>query len=626
MIQVSTITKSYGTEVLFEDVSFTVGPRERVGLVGRNGHGKTTLFHIILGMVEPDAGSVAIPNGYTIGHLEQHLDFTQPTARLEAGLGLPPEAKDDAWRAESILSGLGFTQEYMDYHPSDLSGGFQVRLSLAKLLVSDPDMLLLDEPTNYLDIVSIRWLSRFLGSWKRELMLITHDRSFMDSVITHTVGIHRKRARKIAGSTDKYYEQITKEEEVYEKTRLNDERKRREVELFIRRFRAKAQLGSLVQSRIKTLQKRERPEKLEKLPALEFSFRSAPFPAKTMLEVRGLSFSYDDRLPHLIDSLSLSMGSQDRIAVIGPNGKGKSTLLKLLAGELMPNGGEIRRHSRTRTGYYGQTNVEHLAPGRTVVEEVQAASADCSNQQAMDICGAMMFSEDLALKKVEVLSGGEKSRVLLGKILVSPCNLLLLDEPTNHLDMESCDSLLAAIDSFGGAAVVVTHNEMYLHTLANRLIVFDRGRVFVYEGSYQEFLEAVGWENDGAELQVRGNGKATRAAAGEAISQKAYRQAMAEMVRERSRALKPLATKVEQLEAGIQALEAELVQNELDLTRASEAGDGPAIVELAKRNHDIRAETELLYEALDEATRQYEEGSRQFEARAEEIEAKARAG
>lgn len=619
MIQVRNLSKAYGTEVLFEDISFNIGPKELIGLVGRNGEGKTTLFNLILGLVEPDAGAISVLNNYSIGHLDQHISFSQETVLKEGCLGLAADQKDDRWRVESILSGLGFSQEDMQGHPSNLSGGYQVRLSLAKLLVSDPDLLLLDEPTNYLDITSIRWLTRFLKSWKRELMLITHDRSFMDSVITHTIGIHRQKARKIAGTTEKYYRQILKEEEIYEQTRLNDEKKRKEIELFIRRFRAKAQLGSLVQSRIKSLQKREKVERLERLETLEFSFNAAPFPAKVMMEGQGIRFSYSGKAPYLISDFGITVRSYDRIAVVGKNGQGKSSLLRLLAGELAPLSGTLKSHPRLKIGYFGQTNVEKLNLQRTIEEEILSANPDFSSQDARNICGAMMFSGDLALKKVGVLSGGEKSRVLLGKVLVSPCNLLLLDEPTNHLDMESCDSLLAAIDSFAGAVIFATHNEMYLHTLANRLIVFDGGRIIVYEGSYQDFLDEIGWESDSLLRQARDNHKTAKDASSEAADQKALRQARTEIIRERSRALKPTAARIEQIEATIRQLEAELSKNNDSLVQASMEGDGQAIVALAKRNREISAQTEKLYEELDGLTQTYENESREFEEKLSSI-------
>ena len=273
MLSFNNISKSFGTRVLFDNVTFTLGNRERVGLVGRNGHGKTTLLNIIAGFDSPDSGSIIAPKGYKIGYLAQKLIFTHPTVREEAVSALPEDKADSAYLAEKILFGLGFDNDLLAMSPSQLSGGFQVRLNLGKLLISEPHLLLLDEPTNYLDILSVRWLKSFLLQWKGELIFVTHDRSFMDGVATHIAGIHRQRIRKIEGNTEKYYDQIAQDEEIYEKTRLNDEAKRKEMEIFIRRFRAKARLAGMVQSRVKTLAKMEKRDRLESLDELEFSFK-----------------------------------------------------------------------------------------------------------------------------------------------------------------------------------------------------------------------------------------------------------------------------------------------------------------------------------------------------------------
>ena len=341
MLQVTNIEKSYGKQVLFDGVSFTINPRERVGLVGRNGHGKSTLFRMILGKEHQDAGTITMPSGYTVGHLSQHIHFTEDTVLKEACLAFPlnEDHRDETYKAEAILHGLGFVNDDFDRPPSSLSGGYQVRLNLAKVLVSEPNLLLLDEPTNYLDIVSVRWLTQFLRAWRSEIIIITHDRDFMDSVTTHTMIIHRCKMRKVAGSTQKLYDQILLEEEIYEKTRQNDEKKRKEVEQFINRFRAQATKASSVQSRIKALARHERLEKLDDVKTLDFKFRSAPFEARWLMTVEELSFAFSKNSPKLIDGLTFSIGKKDRIAVIGKNGKGKTTLLNLLANELSPTAG-----------------------------------------------------------------------------------------------------------------------------------------------------------------------------------------------------------------------------------------------------------------------------------------------
>jgi ATP-binding cassette subfamily F protein 3 len=607
MIRAENLTKSFGGRVLFDRVDFTLNSRERLGLVGRNGHGKTTLFRIIAGEEPPDSGALIIPKHYRIGYVRQILEFKRPTILEEAMTALPPPESDQHWKAEKILAGLGFSKADLGRPPAEFSGGFQVRLNLAKTLVSEPDLLLLDEPTNFLDITSIRWVERFLVAWPRELMVITHDRSFMDKVVTHVMGIHRQKVRKIAGTTDAYYGQIAQDEEVYEKTRLNDERRRKEVELFITRFRAKARLAGLVQSRVKTLQKMEKRDKLEKLKDLEFSFREKPLPGKSALQARHLGFAYQPD-PPLIADLSITLTAGERIGIVGPNGKGKTTLLKILAGALAPQAGEVLYHPAIQKGFFEQTNVSHLIPNRTVEEEILYCDAGVDRQLARDICGAMLFSGDEALKKIAVLSGGEKSRVLLGQIIATAVNLLLLDEPTNHLDLESCDALLAALDAFEGTLILVTHNEMFLHALAERLIVFRENGVEVFDGRYQEFLDKGGWQDE----KPAGKPEAETAGAPSEnlkAARKELRRRRSEISARRSRALKPLEDEMPQLTRAMQA--------------ASENRDGTRIAEVSQAMHTCQKDIDRLFDALDRATRDHDGLSAGFDRELSETDAKA---
>ena len=617
MIQVSNLSKAYGTQVVFDDVGFTVNAGERIGLVGRNGSGKTTLLRMITGEAKPDAGAISIPNNYRVGYLSQHLQFKKNTVLKEACLGLPPveDGRDESYKAEAVLMGLGFSIEDFSRQPLDLSGGFQVRLNLAKLLVSEPNLLLLDEPTNYLDIVSIRWLTRFLKEWKGELVLITHDREFMDRVTTHTMGIHRNKMRKMAGPTDKYYLQILTEEEVYEQTRLNEEKKRTETEQFINRFRAQATRARLVQSKIKSLQRHERLEKMSTIKDLEFEFVAAPFTGKCLLDAKNISFAFTPEGPPLIDGLNLTVGKKDRIAVIGKNGKGKTTLLNLLAGELQPLTGEVNHHSQLRLAYFGQTNIQRLSPEKTVEEEILDVQPTYNRGAARKVCGIMMFEGNSALKKVSVLSGGEKSRVLLGKLIVSPANLLLLDEPTNHLDMESVDSLLAAIDAFKGAVVIVTHSEMILCAIASRLIVFDEGKVTLFEGTYQDFLDKGGWKDEVLPVRsVQHSGQK-----GNGTRRKDLKRMKAEVINNRSRALSPLQSRISKVEEEITLLEQGLGQDTQALIDASVKGDGESIRLLTGSIHESRKKIDARFDELEMLTDQLATKSREFEERLEAL-------
>lgn len=618
MIGVENLYKSFASQVLFEGASFKLNPKERIGLVGLNGHGKTTLFRIIIGEESPDTGTISIPKNYRIGYVRQHLEFTKDTVLEEGMTGLTAQERDHYWKVEKVLAGLGFNKDDMQRHPSDFSGGFQVRLNLAKVLVSDPDLLLLDEPTNYLDITSIRWVERFLMNWPREMMLITHDRGLMDKLVTHTMGIYRKKVRKIAGITEKFYGQIAQEEEVHEKTRIKDERRRREVEQFIARFRAKARLANLVQSRIKTLAKTGKKEKLEKLKTLDFAFRSSSFLGKYVLSTQNLSFSYDSCKP-LIKDFNITIRAGDRICVVGKNGKGKTTLLKLLAGVLRSQSGEIVLNPAVQKGFFEQTNIQSLVDTRTVEEEILYSHSDIDRQQARNICGAMLFEGDAAIKRIGVLSGGEKSRVLLGKLLATPLNLLLLDEPTNHLDLESCDALLAAIDSFSGTVVMVTHNEMFLKTLAERLIVFHNDEIQLFEGGYQQFLDKGGWEDE-EDVLLSGPEEHKEDNACIKLSKKEIRRRRSEFNAERSRILKPLEQRLYRIESDIERHEKTLAELHDAMQKATQAGDGSRITELSKSIHRCKADIERLYDELVKSSSFFEAQKAIFEEKLERLE------
>lgn len=549
MIQAKNLGMSFGTQNLFENVTFQLGSKERIGLVGRNGTGKSTLFKIVLGEITATSGEITRPKDYTIGSLEQHIHFTKPTVLEECEQVLRLALKEgeelfSTHEAEKILFGLGFKDEDLQKDPKSFSGGYQIRINLTKALLKKPNLLLLDEPTNYLDIVSIRWLKNFLRNFDGEILLITHDRDFMDEVVTHTMGIHRHALKKIKGDTVKYYEQILLDEELYEKARESFERKKKEMQSFIDRFKAKASKAAQAQSRVKALEKMGNMNKLSNVEDLGFKFRYADIPAKTLFEVKHLSFGYNegDKLFH---GLSFAVNKNDRIGIIGKNGKGKSTLLNNISGDLSPLEGKISFHPSVKVGHFGQTNIQRMSLEATIIEEIQSENGDLSIAQVRNIAGTMMFDGDLAKKKIKVLSGGERARVLLGKILAKPANLLLLDEPTNHLDLESIESLTEEIANFEGAVVLVTHSEIMLRNLCNKLVIFHQGNAEYFEGTYDDFLEKIGWEEEKQVSQVV-TGK---------LSEKELKQRRIELVQERAKRLRPHQDLIEQLEKDVEEKE-----------------------------------------------------------------------
>ncbi len=549
MIQAKNLGMSFGTQILFENITFQLGQKERIGLVGRNGTGKSTLFKIVLGELTATVGDISRPKDYTIGSLEQHIHFTKSNVLEECQEVLQLALKEGeelytTHEAEKILFGLGFKDEDLKKDPKSFSGGYQIRINLAKALLRKPNLLLLDEPTNYLDIVSIRWLKNFLRNFDGEVLLITHDRDFMDDVVTHTMGIHRKALKKIKGDTVKYYEQIMRDEELYEKARESLDRKKKEMQSFIDRFKAKASKAAQAQSRVKALAKMGSMDKLGDIDNLGFKFRYIDCPAKTILEAKGLSFGYKDD-ETLFHGVSFSLSKDDRIGIIGKNGKGKSTLLNIVAGDLSAREGKVNFHPSTQMGHFGQTNIQRLSLDNTIIEELQSANGDLTIGQVRNIAGTMMFEGDLANKKIKVLSGGERARVLLGKILAHPANLLLLDEPTNHLDLESIESLTEEISNFPGAVLIVTHSEIMLRNICNKLIIFHAGNAEFFDGTYDEFLEKIGWEEEKEVAKVSDH----------KLTEKEIRQRRVELVQERAKRTKPVQERIAILEKDIEAKE-----------------------------------------------------------------------
>ena len=609
MIQVLNIAKSFGTQLLFEDLTVTIGRGERIGLVGRNGTGKTTLFKILLGEEHPDSGDVIIPKNYVIGTLKQHLHFTHPTILEECMTALTGDAQFDQYKVEKMLLGLGFKMSDFTRPPSDFSGGYQIRLNLAKVLLAEPHCLLLDEPTNYLDIVSMRWLSKFLRNFKGELVIITHDRGFMDEVTTHTMGIWRQKVFKIKGGSDKYFEQIMMEEEMYEKTRANSEKKRKDLEEFVARFKAKASKATQAQSRMKLLEKMPELDALAMVSTLDFEFNHKECPGKTLMEVKDISFGYTQE--NLLEHVTFPIIKGDKIAIIGKNGKGKSTLLNLLAGELEARRGQIAPNVNLLIGHFGQTNINRLDMERTIEEEVGSVDPSLGMQRVRSICGTMMFTGDLAKKKIKVLSGGERARVLLAKLLAKPCNLLLLDEPTNHLDQESVESLTLELQNYPGSVVIVTHSEAMLREVATKLVVFHHGKVEYLQETYDDFLRKIGWDEEEGEEDEKPKDKPNRAD---------IKRLRSEMIIERSREISPLKKRMEILEKDIMKFEEEQIKLEAEIIDLAAGGDSKKIQSTSQRLGQVKRKIDTSFEELTEVTMKHDDLFAKYEVKLKDLE------
>ena len=609
MIQLQNISKNFATQELFSNLNFKLNASNRVGLVGRNGSGKSTLFKLILGEEAPDEGEVIIPKNYKIGTLKQHLTFSEKTLREEAALALTEEMKYDTYRVEKILFGLGFVLADLDKDPLSFSGGYQIRINLAKLLVTEPNLLLLDEPTNYLDIVSLRWLKDFLRSFDGEVILITHDRDFMDGVCTHTMGLVRKRIEIIPGDTHKFYEQLSANDELHAKQKIAQDKKVKELEEFIAKNKARASTASLAQSKVKQLEKMDRLEDLGFDNTLEFEFNFKETPAKVLLDVKDLSFGYTKE-NILFKDISFTLQKGECLGIIGKNGKGKSTLLNTIAGELKQLSGEVNFHTSASFAHFGQTNIAHLSPNNSVMDEIYVGNPGLGEAQVRSICGGMMFSGENAKKKISLLSGGEKSRVMLGQIIARHVNVLFLDEPTNHLDMDSIEALTKAIQKFEGSVVIVTHSEELLRRVCDRLIIFAKDGAEYFDGGYDDFLAKIGWEEEETEEKVKVTPKS---------SNKENKKLRAELVRERNKVTSPLRKKVDKLEAEIMKLEEQLEVHHQELVQSSNARDSAWLMELSKTVSEEEKKVEDLFEELADAQTQLDIMNEAYEQKIEEV-------
>lgn len=522
---------NFGDQEVFKAINLNITQGERIGLIGPNGSGKTTLLRVLSGEQNLDGGQVRLTKGVRIGYLPQDvLDLAGDTILdsvlqtvpgrgdienrlLETEAELEQSSDPDEQmalamalsdlheqidhfqtyfsehRATTILAGLGFSNSDLQRPTAELSGGWKMRAALAGLLFQNPDVLFLDEPTNHLDVLSVRWLDQFLEGYPAATILICHDRDFLNRHVERVLSFEPEGLRIYKGDYDLYLEQRATEEEVIEAKARNQAKELKDLERFVERFRAKATKARQAQSRAKQIDRlvKNMDKPVQRRRKLKFSFPPTVRSGRDVILLEGISKRFGEL--ELYNKVSKGVHSGDRVTIIGVNGAGKTTLLKMIAGELAPDGGTIKFGANVEVGYYAQHHTELLNPRNTVLEEVWQMKLDASESTVRGICGAFLFSGDDVDKVVGVLSGGERARVLLARLLIKPGNLLLMDEPTNHLDIASAEALANALDSYDGTVVFVSHNSSFVNHLATKIWDISKGEIIEHPGNLREYLE-----------------------------------------------------------------------------------------------------------------------------------------
>ena len=495
MLTLSQVTKSYAGRVLFEDAALQVNVRDRIGLIGPNGAGKSTLFGLLLGHDEPDDGVVVTQRGTRVGYMPQETASVSAHTVMELAAGPEADGRAEAM-AKRILSGLAFREG--DFHRPlrELSGGWIMRAHLARLLVEEPDLLLLDEPTNHLDLETLGWFQNHLSGYPGAILAISHDREFLNLICKGIVEIRHRKLVRYHGNYDACLEQKKAREEQHLAAYRNQQREIAHLESFINRFRAKASKAAQAQDRIKQLARMERIEAPESDEAtVHFRFPQPLRGGQRAIALKGVKQAYGEHVVY--ENLDLEVERGQRTVLVGPNGAGKSTLLKILGGLVELSGGERVPGHNCSIGYFAQHRAEGLDAKRSILAEVQSIARPVPEQAARTVLGAFLFRGDDVFKPIGVLSGGEKSRVALVKLLLDPPNFLLLDEPTTHLDMPSIDALINALKPYEGTIFFVSHDVHFIRAIATSVIHVQAGTLTPYAGGYEYFREktqAVGGE------------------------------------------------------------------------------------------------------------------------------------
>jgi ATP-binding cassette subfamily F protein 3 len=667
------ISLFFGPRRIVDALDLRIADGDRIGLIGPNGSGKSTLLKLLAGEQQCDSGKITLRKGARLGYLPQDLalsggkpliefvlssvpgrseldaQLAQVEAELEtaqAAAGAPERLEDVVERlgelherlahfdehfsqheALRILAGLGFKDDDQQRDLGEFSGGWKMRAVLAALLFQRPDLLLLDEPTNHLDMPSVTWFANFLSRYRRAFVLISHDREFLNEQIARVVSFEPEGVRQYTGDYERYLKQRAEEAEILQNRAKNLEREREENQRFIDRFRAQANKARAVQSRVKRLEKMESVESFERAQVMRIRFPPSERCSNDVLVAEGICKAYGAR--RVLDQVSVRVTRGQRIAIIGPNGAGKTTLLKILAGELAPDAGKLALGHHVSLGYFAQHHADTLHPDSTPLAELSAVDERAGVTRVRTVLGAFLFSGDDVDKKVRVLSGGERARVALARMLIRPGNFLLMDEPTNHLDLASAESLAESLGEYDGTLLFVSHNRSFVKRLATQIWNLEAGKLEVYPGSLDEYMYAQRARQDAAERAAASGrqpertassgGNAARAEATKPGVERAARgddkerkRREAEQRAQRNKLVKPLKDKLAQLESRIEKLE----QQQKQVTE--QLSDG-AVYADAQRRSSLLAEFEANKHELDKLTSQWETLTQELEAKESEL-------
>ncbi len=592
MISVNNITFRFASRVLYQDAGLHIKPKDRIGLIGANGTGKSTLLRLLTGEYTPDEGSISKSGGTTIGFLNQDLlsyqsqdsilhvtmqaferalivqhELEEVLAKMETEysdellekmthLQEEYEAMDGYTlqsRAEEILEGLGFLTEHLQKPLASFSGGWRMRVMLAKLLLQKPDLLMLDEPTNHLDLPSIEWLEEYIKEYEGAILLVSHDRRFINNTVNAIVEVSGQRFNHYAGNYDFYLEEKSMRQEIQKNAFENQQSQIRQTERFIERFKAKASKARQVQSRVKALEKLDLiDDVVDETARVNFRFIPSVTSGRFVTELEGVSKSYNDLL--VLDKVNGVIERGDKIGFVGANGKGKSTLLRIIYGS-EPVQGEVKPGYNVVPSFFAQHQLESLNIENTLLEELQQTGSTKTETELRSVLGCFLFSGEDVFKKIKVLSGGEKSRVALAKTLISNANFLLLDEPTNHLDIISVNILIQALQQYEGTFLVVSHDRFFIEQVANKIWYIENHELKVYPGTFDEWEE---WMANRKPDLAAGDSANTRAGKQTKQEKTASNKPQNDELKETQKAIDEAEAKIERLESEKNTLLAQL--------------------------------------------------------------------